>query len=65
MGNHLKVVSYRVTNGTAADRSLKESDFWQPGIRGVLFAVPARQLMAGGALQVFIISSGEAADGQY
>ena len=35
------------------------------GIRGVLFGEASRQLMAGGALQVFIISSGGAADGQH
>ena len=65
VGNHLKVVSYRVTNSTASARNLTESDFWQHGIRGVLFAEPARQVMAGGALQVFIISGGGAVDGQY
>jgi conjugal transfer pilus assembly protein TraK len=65
VGNHLKVVSYRVTNSTASARSLTESDFWQHGIRGVLFTEPARQVMAGGALQVFIISGGGAVDGQY
>lgn len=64
-GNHLKVVRYRVTNVSGAVRNLTESDFWQRGIRGVLFAEPARQLLAGGTMQVFIISSGGAADGQY
>ncbi|MBH2566943.1 type-F conjugative transfer system secretin TraK [Serratia marcescens] len=65
VGNHLKVVSYRITNSTAGARNLTESDFWQQGIRGVLFAESARQVMAGGALQVFIISGGGAVDGQY
>jgi conjugal transfer pilus assembly protein TraK len=65
VGNHLKVVSYRITNSTAGSRNLTESDFWQQGIRGVLFAESARQVMAGGALQVFIISGGGAVDGQY
>lgn len=65
VGNHLKVVSYRITNSTAGARSLTESDFWQPGVRGVLFAEPARQVMVGDALQVFIISGGGAVDGQY
>lgn len=65
VGNHLKVVSYRITNSTAGARSLTESDFWQQGIRGVLFAESARQVMAGGALQVFIISGGGVVDGQY
>lgn len=64
-GNHLKVVRYRVTNASGSVRNLTESDFWQSGIRGVLFAEPARQLLAGGSLQVFIISSGGASDGQY
>jgi len=65
VGNHLKVVRYRVTNRTAEARRMSESDFWQNGIRAVLFAEPARSLMAGGAMQVYIISSGEANRGQY
>ncbi|MFJ5855717.1 type-F conjugative transfer system secretin TraK [Enterobacter cancerogenus] len=65
VGNHLKVVRYRVTNRTAEARHVSESDFWQNGIRAVLFAEPARSLMAGGAMQVYIISSGEANRGQY
>ena len=65
VGNHLKVVRYRVTNNTGMARNIAESDFWQSGIRGVLFGEASRQLMAGGALQVFIISSGGAADGQH
>lgn len=65
VGNHLKVVRFRVTNNTGMARNIAESDFWQSGIRGVLFGEASRQLMAGGALQVFIISSGGAADGQH
>ena len=57
-GNHLKVVRFRVTNNSGSVRNLTESDFWQSGIRGVLFAEPARQLIAGGSLQVLVISSG-------
>lgn len=64
VGNHLKVVRYRVSNMSGQARNLMESDFWQSGIRGVLFAEPARQLMAGGSLQVFIISGG-ISDGQH
>lgn len=65
VGNHLKVVRYRVANASGGARTLAESDFWQPGVRGVMFAESARQLMAGGALQVFIISNGGTTDGQY
>nr|WP_245167737.1 type-F conjugative transfer system secretin TraK [Enterobacter genomosp. S] len=65
VGNHLKVVRYRVTNRSAEVRRVSESDFWQNGIRAVLFAEPARSLMAGGAMQVYIISSGEANHGQH
>lgn len=48
LGNHLKVVRYRVTNNTGMARNIAESDFWQSGIRGVLFGEASRQLMAGG-----------------
>lgn len=65
VGNHLKVVRFCVTNNTGMVRNIEESDFWQRGIRGVLFAEPARQLLAGGSLQVFIISTGGTSDGQY
>lgn len=64
-GNHLKVVSYRVTNVSGAARSLTESDFWHRGVRAVLFTEPARQLIAGGSLSVFLISSGGVTDGQH
>ena len=64
-GNHLKVVRYRVTNRSPYARNISESDFWQNGIRAVMFAEPARALTAGGAMQVYIISSGEANHGQY
>jgi conjugal transfer pilus assembly protein TraK len=46
VGNHLKVVRYRVTNNTGMARNIAESDFWQSGIRGVLFGEASRQLMA-------------------
>ena len=49
--SHLKVVRYRVTNNTGMARNIAESDFWQSGIRGVLFGEASRQLMAGGALR--------------
>ncbi|MEZ2578085.1 type-F conjugative transfer system secretin TraK [Buttiauxella ferragutiae] len=65
VGNHLKVVRYRITNASGGTRNLAESDFWQHGVRGVMFAESARQLIGGGALQVFIISNGGATDGQY
>ncbi len=65
VGNYFKVVRFRVTNSTGMARYIAESDFWQSGIRGVLFGEASRQLMAGGTLQVFIISSGGAADGQH
>lgn len=64
-GNHLKVVRFRVTNNTGTVCNISESDFWQKGIRGVLFSETTRQLMAGSALQVFVISSGGATDGQH
>ncbi|HGC5221380.1 TPA: type-F conjugative transfer system secretin TraK, partial [Escherichia coli] len=44
VGNHLKVVRYRVTNNTGMARNIAESDFWQSGIRGVLFGEASRQL---------------------
>lgn len=64
-GNHLKAVRYRVTNTTASPRPVTESDFWQTGVRAVMFAQPARQVLAGGSLDVFVISGGEGAHGQH
>lgn len=63
-GNHLKVVRYSVTSLSGVARNLAESDFWHSGVRGVMFTGAARQLIAGGTLQVFIISGGTA-DGQH
>eukprot|EP01132_Coremiostelium_polycephalum_P011850 gene11850-14496_t len=46
-GNHLKMVRFAVENKTLSALNIRESDFWQPGTRAVMFSQPASQLLAG------------------
>ncbi|ECL9974637.1 type-F conjugative transfer system secretin TraK, partial [Salmonella enterica subsp. enterica serovar Enteritidis] len=38
---------------------IRESDFWQPGIRAVMFSQPVSQLLAGTRMDVYVIRDGE------
>lgn len=58
-GNHLKMVRFAVKNITASALAIRESDFWQPGTRAVMFSQPASQLLAGARMDVYIIRDGE------
>ena len=64
-GNHLKMVRFAVENKTLSALSIRESDFWQPGTRAVMFSQPASQLLAGARMDVYVIRDGRATDGQY
>ncbi len=44
-GNHLKMVRFVVENKTLSALNIRESDFWQPGTRAVMFSQPASQLL--------------------
>ncbi|HDX4711217.1 TPA: type-F conjugative transfer system secretin TraK, partial [Escherichia coli] len=39
-GNHLKMVRFAVENKTLSALNIRESDFWQPGTRAVMFSQP-------------------------
>ena len=39
--------------------NIRESDFWQPGTRAVMFSQPASQLLAGARMDVYVIRDGE------
>ncbi|EKA6272930.1 type-F conjugative transfer system secretin TraK [Salmonella enterica] len=59
-GNHLKMVRFTVRNNTSTSYLVTESTFWSPGVRGVMFAQPVSQIMAGSSLDVYVIHDGEA-----
>lgn len=59
MGNHLKMVRFTVENKTLSALNIRESDFWQPGTRAVMFSQPASQLLAGARMDVYVIRDGE------
>ncbi|HIB5432000.1 TPA: type-F conjugative transfer system secretin TraK, partial [Klebsiella pneumoniae] len=40
-------------------RMVRESDFWQPGTRAVMFSTPAGLLTAGGRMQIWVTTSDE------
>ncbi|PAW13518.1 conjugal transfer protein TraK [Klebsiella pneumoniae] len=58
-GNHLKMVRFVVENKTLSALNIRESDFWQPGTRAVMFSQPASQLLAGARMDVYVIRDGE------
>ena len=57
-GNHLKMVRFAVENKTLSALNIRESDFWQPGTRAVMFSQPASQLLAGARMDVYVIRDG-------
>ncbi|WP_077135819.1 type-F conjugative transfer system secretin TraK, partial [Shigella sonnei] len=58
-GNHLKMVRFVVENKTLSALNIRESDFWQPGTRAVMFSQPANQLLEGARMDVYVIRDGE------
>ncbi|MFZ5049296.1 hypothetical protein ACOY49_26185, partial [Klebsiella pneumoniae] len=59
VGHHLKVVRYSLDNVSLSARMVRESDFWQPGTRAVMFSTPAGLLTAGGRMQIWVTTSDE------
>lgn len=54
-GSNLKVIRFHLVNPTLTPVALKESAFWQPGVRAVMFSGRAERLAASGAIEVYII----------
>ncbi|ELV0858901.1 type-F conjugative transfer system secretin TraK, partial [Escherichia coli] len=50
---------FAVENKTLSALNIRESDFWQPGTRAVMFSQPASQLLAGARMDVYVIRDGE------
>ncbi|EOW7235555.1 type-F conjugative transfer system secretin TraK, partial [Cronobacter sakazakii] len=59
VGSHLRVVRFRLRNPGYVTVSLRERDFWQKGVRGVMLS--ARQLYAGGEGYAWVIFSDDGA----
>jgi conjugal transfer pilus assembly protein TraK len=60
-GHHLKVVYYRVINLLASPVTVSESNFWQHGVRAVMFSGTVSQILPGAALDVYVTTAaGEA-----
>jgi len=55
VGNHLRVVRFRLTNPGGITQSLHERDFWRKGVRAVMLS--QNQLYAGGEGYVWIVFS--------
>ncbi|HII0647210.1 TPA: type-F conjugative transfer system secretin TraK [Salmonella enterica subsp. enterica serovar Yopougon] len=58
-GHSLKMVRFAVENKTLSVLNIRESDFWQPGIRAVMFGRPVSRLPAGACMDVYVIRGGE------
>ncbi|ELJ9595512.1 type-F conjugative transfer system secretin TraK, partial [Klebsiella pneumoniae] len=46
-------------NVSLSPRMVRESDFWQPGTRAVMFSTPAGLLTAGGRMHIWVTTSDE------
>ncbi len=46
------MVRFAVENKTLSALNIRESDFWQPGTRAVMFSQPASQLLAGARMDI-------------
>ncbi|BCU51136.1 TPA: type-F conjugative transfer system secretin TraK [Citrobacter farmeri] len=57
VGNHLRVVRFRMNNHGSITQSLRERDFWRKGVRAVMLS--QNQLYAGGEGYVWIVFSDE------
>ncbi|WP_313079463.1 type-F conjugative transfer system secretin TraK [Atlantibacter sp.] len=55
VGNHLRVVRFRMTNPGNITQSLRERDFWRKGVRAVMLS--HNQLYAGGEGYAWIVFS--------
>ena len=60
-GDTLRVDCYRVENVSSSTMALKEQQFWQRGVRSVMFENNARSLMPGTALRIWVVSGIEGA----
>ncbi|MCP9269141.1 type-F conjugative transfer system secretin TraK [Xenorhabdus sp. XENO-1] len=59
VGHHLKVVQYSVENKLPITLNVKESDFWQPGTRAVMFNESTQQIIGAGRMLIYVTSSEE------
>ncbi|ENZ4286931.1 type-F conjugative transfer system secretin TraK [Citrobacter amalonaticus] len=57
VGNHLRVVRFRMTNPSNITQSLRERDFWRKGVRAVMLS--QNRLYAGGEGYAWIVFSDE------
>ena len=55
VGNHLRIVRFRMSNPGSITRSLRERDFWRKGVRAVMLS--QNQLYAGGEGYAWIVFS--------
>ena len=55
VGNHLRLVRFRMSNPGNVTRSLRERDFWRKGVRAVMLS--QSQLYAGGEGYAWIVFS--------
>ncbi|EEN1753192.1 type-F conjugative transfer system secretin TraK, partial [Salmonella enterica] len=50
---------FAVENKMPSALNIRESDFWQPGTRAVMFSQPVSQILAGARMDVYVIRDGE------
>lgn len=64
-GDRLRIDRYQLRNANSRGVTLREQDFWKPGVRAVMFDHNAQTLLGGAAVMMTVIRSArEANDGQ-
>lgn len=63
-GAHLRVVRFQIKNAGSDTVYLHEQDFWQPGVRAVMFSTTGRELSGGGSATLYVTSGQRGSDGQ-
>lgn len=64
-GDALRVVRWQVTNTGTLPVVLREQDFWQPGVRAVMFDTLSTALYGGATTAVYVTTGQEAGDGEH
>lgn len=56
-GTYLKVTHWKLSNRTSFPVQLQEQDYWEPGVRSVMFTSAGKELIGGGTVTLIVVSS--------
>lgn len=56
-GTYLKVTHWKLSNPTSFPVQLQEQDYWERGVRSVMFTSAGKELIAGGTVTLIVVTS--------